>query len=203
MHPNAQFRHDDRALLRAMVDEVGMGMVFAATPDGPRVAHVPLLLAKDGNADRLRFHLARGNALARHLDGLETLALVNGPDAYISPRWFSDPAQVPTWNYVALEMQGRARRIDQHALHLLLEDLTARNEARVTKGEPWTMDKMPADKLRGMMAAIIGFEIEVTGWRETFKLGQNKPADECARVIEGLETQGAPAMAALMRGLPR
>jgi len=197
MHPNVQFRHDDRALLRAMVDEVGMGMVFAATPDGPRVAHVPLLLV----GDTLRFHLARGNALARHLQGFDALALVNGPDAYISPRWLSDSTQVPTWNYVALEMQGKARRIDQDALYALLEDLTARNEARVTGGEPWTMDKMPADKLRAMMAAIIGFEIEITAWRETFKLSQNKPADERARLIDGLEEQGAPAMAALMRGL--
>ena len=197
MHPGAQFRHDDCALLRAMVDEVGMGMIFAATPDGPRVAHVPLLLV----GDRLRFHIARGNALARHLDGLNALALVNGPDAYISPRWLADPAQVPTWNYIALELQGKARRIDQDALLVMLADLAARNEARVTGGEPWTMDKMSADKLRGMMSAIVGFEIEITAWRETFKLSQNKPADERARVIDGLEAQGAPAMAALMRGL--
>lgn len=197
MHPNAQFRHDDRALLRAMVDEVGFGMVFAATPDGPRVAHVPLVMT----GDVLRFHIARGNALARHLDGLNALAVVNGPDGYVSPRWLADPAQVPTWNYVALELEGKARRIDQGALRALLEDLTARNEARVTGGEPWTMAKMPADKLRPMMAAIVGFEIEVTAWRETFKLSQNKPADERERVIAGLDAQGAAGVAALMRGL--
>ena len=201
MHPDARFRHDDRALLRAMVDEVGFGMVFAATPDGPRVAHVPLLLARNGNADVLRFHIARGNALARHLDGRDALALVNGPDGYVSPRWFADPAQVPTWNYVALELEGKARRIDQDSLQALLEELTARNEARVIEGEPWTMAKLPPDKLRGLMAAIVGFEIEVTAWRETFKLSQNKPADERARVIEGLEMQGAAGVAALMRGL--
>ena len=201
MHPNAQFRRDDRALLRAIVDEVGFGMVFAATPDGPRVAHVPLVLAKNGADDVLRFHIARGNALARHLDGLNALAVVNGPDGYVSPRWLADPAQVPTWNYVALELEGKARRIDQDSLLALLEAQTARNEARVTGGEPWTMAKMPADKLRTMMAAIVGFEIEVTAWRETFKLSQNKPADERARAIAGLEEQGAPAMAALMRGL--
>ena len=197
MHPGAQFHRDDRALLRTMVDEVGFGTVFAATPDGPRVVHVPLLLS----GDTLRFHLARGNGLARHLDGLPALALVNGPDGYVSPRWFADAEQVPTWNYVALEMEGKVRRIDQDALLVLLEDMTARNEARVVGGEPWTMAKMPADKLRRLMAAIVGFEIDVTAWRETFKLGQNKPADERERVIEGLESQGAAGVAALMRGL--
>ena len=197
MHPNAQFRRDDRALLRAMVDEVGFGTVFASTPDGPRVAHVPLMLS----GDVLRFHLARGNGLTRHLDGLNALAVINGPDGYVSPRWLADPAQVPTWNYVALELEGRARRIDQDGLLALLELQTARNEARVIEGEPWTMAKMPADKLRGLMAGIVGFEIEITAWRETFKLSQNKSADERERVIAGLDAQGAAGVAALMRGL--
>ncbi len=78
MHPAAAFRSDDRALMASLVEEIGFGMVFATTPDGPRVAHTPLLLTGDG---ALQFHLARGNALTRHLDGMEALALVNGPDA--------------------------------------------------------------------------------------------------------------------------
>ena len=48
MHPNSAFRHDDRALLESLLDEIGFGMVFAPTPDGPRVAHVPLLWTGDG-----------------------------------------------------------------------------------------------------------------------------------------------------------
>ena len=197
MHPGAQFRHDDRALLRAMVDEVGMGMIFATTPDVPRVAHVPLLLV----SDRLRFHIARGNALARHLDGLNALALVNGPDAYISPRWLADPAQVPTWNYVALELEGRVRRIDQDALLGQLTALSARNEARIATGQPWTMDKVPPAKMDALLSAIVGFELEITAWRETVKLSQNKPAGERERVAAGLDGEGARAIARLMRDL--
>ena len=52
------------------------------------------------------------------------------------------------------------------------------------------------------VAGIIGFELEVQGWRPTFKLSQNKPEAERLRVAEGLEAQGAPALATLMRGLP-
>ncbi|HEY7807874.1 MAG TPA: FMN-binding negative transcriptional regulator, partial [Croceibacterium sp.] len=43
MHPNPLFRTEDRALLEALVEEVGFGMIFAQTSDGPRVAHTPLL----------------------------------------------------------------------------------------------------------------------------------------------------------------
>ena len=44
MHPNAAFRQPDHFSIEAMVNHIGFGMVFAQTPDGPRVAHTPLLL---------------------------------------------------------------------------------------------------------------------------------------------------------------
>lgn len=198
MHPNPAFRSDDRDLHEALIAEIGFGMVFLTTPDGPRVAHTPLLSTGDG---AVQFHLARGNALTRHLDGAMALAVVNGPDGYVSPRWYADTEQVPTWNYVALELEGRVRRMDQDGLHALLEGLSARHEARIADGAPWTMDKMPEQKLRQMMGAIVGFEMEVLAWRPTFKLSQNKPADERARVAAGLEAEGSPAIAELMRKL--
>lgn len=198
MHPNAAFRHDDRALLEALIEEIGFGMVFAATPDGPRVAHAPLLWTGDG---AVQFHLSRGNALTKHIDGMTALAVLNGPEGYVSPRWYADREQVPTWNYVALELEGRVRRMDQDGLLALLEGLTRQNEARVAAGESWTMDKMPADKLGPMLGAIVGFEMEVAAWRPTFKLSQNKSAEERARVVAGLEAEGSRALAQLMRSL--
>ena len=99
MHPNSAFRVDDRELHETLIEQVGFGMIFADTPDGPRVAHTPIQSTGDG---ALHFHLVRGNALTRHLDGMTALAVINGPDAYVSPRWYADGGQVPTWNYVAL-----------------------------------------------------------------------------------------------------
>ncbi|QSR17971.1 FMN-binding negative transcriptional regulator [Novosphingobium sp. KA1] len=198
MHPNAQFRPADRAMAEALVEEVGFGMIFAATPDGPRVAHTPLLWTGDG---AVQFHLARGNALTRHIAGATVLAVVNGPDAYVSPRWYESSEQVPTWNYVSVEMEGRVRTMDDEGLTGLLEGLSARNEARMTQGQPWTMDKVSPGHLAGLKAAIVGFELEVQAWRPTFKLSQNKPADERERVALGLESEGSRAMAQLMRDL--
>lgn len=198
MHPNAAFRTEDRALMEALIDEIGFGMVFATTPDGPRVAHTPLVWTEDG---AIQFHLARGNALTRHLDGMTALAVITGPEGYVSPRWYADAEQVPTWNYVALELEGRVRRMDADGLLGLLETLSAREEARVTEGKPWTLAKMPESKLRPMLGAIVGFELEIQAWRPTFKLSQNKPSDERERVASGLETQGSRAIAQLMRTL--
>ena len=203
MHPNPAFRHGARAavgrtLLETLIEEVGFGMVFAQTPDGPRVAHVPLLLTKDG---AIQFHLARGNALTRHLDGLTVLTVVNGPDGYVSPRWYADPEQVPTWNYVAVELEGRVRRLGADELLAQITALSDHHETRIAAGQPWTMDKLPEAKSRAMQAAIVGFELEVKVWRETLKLSQNKSEPERARVAAGLDSQGAAAIATLMRTL--
>lgn len=198
MHPNPAFRNDDRALCEALLEEIGFGMVFAATPDGPRVGHTPLLSTGDG---AVQFHLARGNALTRHLEGARPLIVVNGPDGYVSPRWYADPAQVPTWNYVALELEGRVRQMEREGLRALLEGLSARHEGRIVEGQPWAMAKIPPATLGRMMDAIVGFEMEVVAWRPTFKLSQNKPADERSRVANGLEAEGSPAIAELMRKL--
>jgi transcriptional regulator len=198
MHPNAAFRHDDRALLEALIDEIGFAMIFATTPDGPRVAHVALHSTGDG---AVQFHLARGNALAKYLDGMTALAVVNGPEGYVSPRWSGSAGQVPTWNYVTLELEGRVRRLDSEGLLALLEDLSTLNEERIAEGTPWTMDKVPPERMRGLLAGIVGFELEVQAWRPTFKLSQDKSAEEREGLIAGLEAQGSVAIAQLMRSL--
>ena len=200
MHPNLAFRQAGRALLETMIEEIGFGMVFATTPDGPRVAHVPMLWTGDG---AVQFHLARGNALTKHLDGMTALAVINGPDGYVSPRWYGDggAGQVPTWNYVALELEGRVRRLDGDGLIGQIAALSERHETRVSEGQPWTMDKLPEARLRALLAGIVGFELEVLAWRETVKLSQNKNAEDRIRVANGLEAEGSPAIAQLMRTL--
>jgi transcriptional regulator len=197
MHPNPLFRNEDRALHEALIEEIGFGMVFAQTADGPRVAHTPLLSTGDG---AVQFHISRGNALMRYLAGQEALILVNGPDGYVSPRWYGDPSQVPTWNYVALELQGPVRRMAEEGLVGLLDALSARHEARI-EGTPWTRDKVDDGQFRKMLGAIAGFEMEVRAWRPTFKLSQNKNAEDRAAVAAALEAQGSPGLAALMRTL--
>lgn len=204
MHPNAAFRHGDRALLETLLEEVGFGMVFAQTPDGPRVAHVPLLYtgAKEPGGT-VQFHLARGNALTRHLDGATVLALVNGPDGYVSPRWYpgGGAESVPTWNYVALEIEGRVRRMDEAGLIGQITALSAKNEARIAEGQPWTMAKLSEARASGLIKSIAGFEIEIQVWRETLKLSQNKPAADRAALADALEAEGAMAVAHMMRNL--
>ena len=199
MHPNSAFRPRQDDLAELLVREIGFAAIFANTPDGPRVAHTPVVLSDDRTT--LQFHLARGNALTRHLDGANALAVVQGPDAYVSASWYAEADQVPTWNYVAIEMEGLARKLDDSALVALLDTLSAQHEARVRANPPWTRAKMNPALFSKMTGAITGFEMRIAAWRPTIKLSQNKSADERARVIEGVEATGHGALAQLMRHL--
>ncbi|MFV0644443.1 MAG: FMN-binding negative transcriptional regulator [Sphingomonadaceae bacterium] len=192
------YQINDRVLHEALLDEIGFGMVFLTTPDGPRIAHTPLLSTGDGV---IRFHLARGNAMARYLAGETALIVVNGPDGYVSPRWYADQAAVPTWDYVSLELEGPVQRMDQDGLEGLLNDLISRHESRISHGKAWHRGYVPEADWRKKEAGIVGFELEILAWRPTFKLSQNKsPADREA-IAAGLEANGSPALAQLIRTL--
>ena len=198
MHPSPLFRWEDREALRAFASEIGFGMVFAATPDGPRVAHVPFVFIDE---DRIAFHIARGNGIVRHLDRQDALFVINGPDAYVSPDWYDMADQVPTWNYLALELQGPVTRLDPAALIAQVDAVSAQQETRLQPKPVWTRAKMQDGLFDTMLGGIVGFELRITAWRGTAKLGQNKPAEARARVADALEQRGQRAMALLMRDL--
>ena len=197
MHPNPLFRSEDHALMREWIGRAAFGMVFLTTPEGPRVAHTPFIL-RDEN--RLQFHLARGNALTRSLEGATALAVVNGPDGYVSPRWYDNRDTVPTWDYVALEMEGRVRRMADEGLEAFLHAVIAKFESRI-EGEPWRAEESSEATWSGLFRGIVGFEMEVQAWRPTVKLSQKKSASERETIAAGQEAQGNGAIATLMRGL--
>jgi len=197
MHPDPNFRPKQDDLPAMFVREIAFAGIFAGTPDGPRVAHAPVVLSDD--AATLQFHLSRGNGLTKHLDGTTAVAVVQGPDAYVSASWYQAADQVPTWNYVAIEMEGRVRKLDDAELVAQLDTLSAEHEARVGATPPWTRDKMNPVLFGKMTGAITGFELRISAWRPTLKLSQNKAPDERERVAAGIEASGHGALAHLMR----
>lgn len=195
MHPNAAFRMTSDADALTFVARTGFAHLFAMTPDGPRVAHAPLLVTEHG---RLRFHLANGNALTAHLDGAPALASVGGPGSYVSPNWYADPrANVPTWNYQAVEIEGTVTRLDWDDLGVLLDMSAATFEPRV--GEDWTMDKMAPARRDAMMRSITGFEMLVESIRSTDKASQNRGEADARGVVAAMERLGDVAGATAIR----
>ncbi|HEU0043791.1 FMN-binding negative transcriptional regulator [Sphingomonas sp.] len=179
MHPNPVFRPDAATVLdRAAA--IGFAHVFAATPAGPIVAHAPLTR----HDAELRFHLARKNRLHPHLDGATMLASIAAPDGYVTPNWYELPGnQVPTWNYIAIEIEGVARALPDAALLEHLDRLADLHEPRPGR---WTRAKADPAAIATMLRAIGGFAIDVSAMRGTEKLAQHKAADDRTGMVAGL-----------------
>lgn len=195
MHPNRKFHIAEREEMAAIVRRIGFGILVAQTAEGLRAVHIPVLL----QGDRLRFHVSRANAVHSALvAGREAIFVANGPDSYVSPEWYGLEDRVPTWSYVAVELNGRVSRLSDDALIRLLDDMSAEQEERLAPKPPWTRDKMSEGRFEGLLKAITGFEMEIAEWRGTAKLDQDKPAEVRVRLAEAFKARGNVEMSKLM-----
>ena len=196
MHPNRKFHVEDRAAMAALVRDQGFGLIVAQTEAGLRAVHVPVLL--DG--DRLRFHVSRGNLVHAALAaGGGALFVATGAHAYVSPDWYGLDDRVPTWNYLAVELEGPVRALVRDELIRFLDEVSHHHEARLAPKPAWTRAKMSEGRFEGLLKAIAGFELQVSAWRGTAKLDQDKPAEVRARLADALAQAGETEMAALIR----
>ena len=194
------FRGDDPETLLAFIEENAFGTLATSGEGGLQVSHLPFLAEREEGRVRLLGHVARNNPHATALEAArDQLVIIHGPHAYVSPSWYANHPSVPTWNYAVVHAHGRARLMDEPALHDLLMRLSARYEA----GRPnaWRMSGLPPAYVEGMLAAIVGFEVVVERLEGKFKLSQNRP-DEIPRVIAALEAAGERPLADLMRAHP-
>lgn len=198
MHPNPKFRWDDMSAMRDFARQLGFGLFFRQTPDGPRVAHVPFVFLSD---NVIGFHTARSNAITKSLDVSEALFVVNGPDGYISPDWYGIDDQVPTWNYMAVELQGQVRQMDTAELIAQADALSHFQESRLTPKPVWDRAKMGEGLFDKMLGGIFGFAMDISEWRGTLKLGQNKPETVRLAAADGASDAGNHAIGHAMRNL--
>ena len=207
MHPNPAFRRETAERALAAARERGFGVLTVAHDGAVLAAHVPFVLDAAGTA--VEAHLVRSNPLARALRGgpADALLIVSGPDAYVSPDWYGDPAQVPTWNYVAVHLRGRLALAPPEGLRGHLDRLSAQFEARLHPKPPWTADKMTPATLDGLMRQIVPVAMTGLAVDSTFKLNQNRTAPARNAAAAALAAGGTPgtetaALARLMTEVP-
>ena len=200
MHPNRAFDWADRAEMLQFAAERSFAHIFTATPDGLFVVHAPIHVTEDG---KVQFHVARRNRIAEHLTDRPLLISISGRDAYQSANWYASDNQVPTWHYEAIEIDGRARRLEEQELVALLDGLGDRHERIHSPAQPWTRAKMTPGTFAAMLRAIIGFELDPSEVRGTRKFNQHKAGDDLAATIQGQRDAGREDVVAAIRELTR
>lgn len=196
MYVPGHFKENDIDKLRQYIRDYGFGLLIVADKDGIDANHVPIHLTSEhgDSIGRLQCHLARANPVWRRLrDGARVLVVFQGPDAYISPSWYETKAEtgrvVPTWNYLAVHAEGKARVIEDPVwLANHLRRLTDQYESG--RPSPWSVDDAPTDFTDRLVKAIVGVEVEVESLTGKLKASQNQPDRNRASVKAGLENEG-------------
>ena len=145
----------------------------------PFVTHLPLKLEEEGGQPvRLLGHCARGNPLARYLTKRpEALASFMGPQAYMSPKVYTDQQRVPTWTYLAVQARVQARLLEgEEAKDALLKQLISDHEPAYAA--QWR--SLPEDYTVKMLNAIQAFELRIVSLQCAVKLNQHRPEAHAA-----------------------
>lgn len=192
--PN-HFKEDDVSKLQQYIRDYGFGLLIVADDSGIEANHVPFHLSseQDGTLGQLQCHLARSNPVWQRLQNeARVLAVFQGPDAYISPSWYETKAEtgrvVPTWNYLAVHVEGSARIIEDSTwLKHHLNQLTDQHESGMNN--PWSVDDAPTEFTERLARAIVGVEIKIETLTGKLKASQNQPEINRAGVRVGLESE--------------
>lgn len=184
---------DDQDQIHRMVDGIGAAEIVTVGADGtPLATLLPILWSQDGGT--IIAHMARANPHWKTIEpGSRFLAIVAGPQAYVSPSWYPSKAEhgkaVPTWNYTAIHFSGSITVHDDVAwVRRAVTDLTERHEGR--RKEPWSVTDAPEKYVHGQLKAIVGLHLLVERGEAKAKLSQNRSDADRAGVIAGMRKEG-------------
>lgn len=219
--------HAERSLqtLRQLVRENPLGLFTTAisSPSFPflQSSHIPFILdvedeSSETELGRLRGHLARQNPQSKAIieevgaSGMKTLerdvlVIFSSPaQHYVTPKFYTETKPdtgkvVPTWNYAAVQVYGRAivyvdAKSDETSDYLSsqINALTNHNEINTMGhtgegGNPgaWKVSDAPDRYISLLKKAIIGVEIKIDRMEGKFKMSQEMGNGDLDGVIEG------------------
>jgi transcriptional regulator len=203
MYVPKSYREDRPDELFAFIAANPFGALITARAGRMFASHLPFVVDRGAGAQgTLLGHIARAND--HHRDAPpseEALVIFNGPEAYVTPRWYPSKAEhgkvVPTWNYVAVHVYGTLRfTSDESFLRRQLELLTTEHEGAAP--DAWRVTDAPDAWVAQQMKAIVGLELRITAIEGKWKMSQNRDAADIDGVIAGLPAD-KQAVAELVR----
>lgn len=177
MYIPPHFEVQDRNELIRFMRRYNFAAVVTAGNGELTATHLPLVVREDESGIALIGHVARAAPAGIVNCSTELMAIFTGPHAYVSPSLYESKLSVPTWNYTAVHAYGNRTLIDPEPA---LMALVAATEPAYRK--QW--DELPDEFRLKMIGGVVAFEIRVTRLEGKYKLSQNRPAADRARVAE-------------------
>ena len=180
--------------LLATIREIGFATIVTPTPTGIVATHAPMIVREDPDGRLiLAGHVARANPHWRAANGCASLAIFQGPHAYMSPAWYPTKREtgkvVPTWLYIAIHAHGWLTAIDDRTwLRRQIEELTDRHEA--SRKDAWRASDAPENYIDSMTRGIVGLEFHIERLEGVWKLNREESDADRDGTRRGLEAAG-------------
>jgi transcriptional regulator len=218
MYIPVHFVADDLAKIAAFVDRVGAANLVTFDGTRPVATLLPVIWERRPSAGdrppgakverqpragepadsarglgRLLGHIALNNPQwSTAIADVPALAIVHGPQAYISPSWYQSTKEhgrtVPTWNYTTVHFTGKVTfHPDPEWLRDVVTRLTEKYEAE--RRDRWWVTDAPEKFIDGQLRAIVGVEMLIDQIEAKDKLSQNRTPQDRANVIIALRNQ--------------
>ncbi|KAK5996242.1 hypothetical protein PT974_04674 [Cladobotryum mycophilum] len=222
------------ATLRQLIRDNPLGILTTAirSERHPLIqsSHIPFILDVANESDEtelgvLRGHVARQNPQSKamiesvqssasssdYVLEEEVLVLFNSPvHHYVTPKFYTEtkPSNgkvVPTWNYAAAQVYGKAKiYFDSKSeetvafLSKQVDDLSRHSETSImgytgsgSKPTPWNVSDAPDKYVQLLQKAIIGIEIKIDRFEGKFKMSQEMSQGDREGVINGFGGMGS------------
>lgn len=196
---------------RALLEEAGAALWITGGEGVPSATLLPTLW----RGGSLIAHASGHNEQFTTLDGeVACRVVVQGPDTYVSPRWYpsiqpvaeggaargrAEGRAVGTWNYQQVQFAGvlttyrDVERLRSEVTELgELFDADRVAECPVDHRGSWSHEEAPADFYAAMLHGIIGLELRITDVVGRFKLSANRTELDRDSVTTGLRDRGRP-----------
>ncbi len=171
-------------VVRTFIEEYSFCTLVGQLKGQPIASHIPLKLHVSDDSEYLEGHIARGNIQQQLFDSEQTLmAIFRDPHAYVSSSWYNH-VNVPTWNYIAVHITGKASRIEGDELLESIKRLV--NTYETDKETGFQVEQMPPEMLQRELKGIVGFRLTIDKIEAAFKLSQNRDDEDYANIINKL-----------------
>lgn len=173
--------------IREFVQHNSFGTLVTTHKGRPIATHLPLQLVKEGEDYYVTGHVAYGNQQWRTLETYEeVLVMFQGPQAYISSSWYKQE-NVPTWNYQAVHLYGKAEILSEEELKRDLVGLMEKHEKN--REDPVLWDTLSPSLLEKELKGIVGFKLKVGEIQAAYKMSQNRNERDYKNIIEQLNKE--------------
>ncbi|MBC5834613.1 FMN-binding negative transcriptional regulator [Flavobacterium sp. F372] len=180
--------NENRSEILRFIEENSFAILVNQSNSKINATNIPLFIEKSNdNQLILSGHISKLNPQSENFaENGTVLAIFSGAHSYISSSWY-DYEEVPTWNYLAVHVEGKIEILNEEQKLIHLENLVNKYEKN---SENPISTKTLSEKTMLQANGILAFNIIVSNIDAVKKLSQNKSENNKKSIISHLEKLG-------------